>query len=505
MTALENGIDDTSSLFPGSARVILVSSNDDLRDRLRLLLATRGCRIDEFACPTEAAPRLRHLEVDVIVMDVEGVAADSWERARRELMAARPGAAPVVVISSECDPALVVRWKGQGATEVVTRTCSNDDIVRRIGVVIQNHPVALTARDQLENGGRGLSVKPSVPKPGTRPLRPAERAPTSPGMVLGRSDAMRDILERVSLVADKQTTVLISGETGTGKERIARALHAAGNRSAHEMVSVNCAGIPSNLLEDEFFGHVKGAFTDAHQNRVGRFEQARGGSIFLDEIGDLPLDLQPKLLRVLQERELHRIGGIETVRVDARVIAATNADLWTSVQDGRFREDLFYRLNVFPIHLPALRERREDVPLFLEHFLAQFCQREGLQAKVIQPTAEAPLMARRWPGNIRELENAVEMAVILSGDRRVLDIGDFPEPRRGRAVSFASSQRDSDQDRDYKTIVEEFERDLIMRMLDQTNGNKTLAAERLKLNRTTLIEKWKKLQGAGTYAHATAS
>ena len=370
---------------------------------------------------------------------------------------------------------------------------------RPIGIAIRRHRVAFTRKGDPDNGARGLIVNPIERKPPTRSLTPATPATVPAGMVLRQSDVIRDILDRVHLVADKQTTVLISGETGTGKERIARALHAAGNRSAQVMVSVNCGGIPSNFLEDEFFGHVKGAFTDAPQNRVGRFEQARGGSIFLDEIGDLPLDLQPKLLRVLQERELHWIGGLETVRVDARVIVATNADLWTNVQDGRFREDLFYRLNVFPIHLPALRERREDIPLFLNHFLEQFCRREGLHPKTIQAGAEADLMARAWPGNIRELENAVEMAVILSGGREVLDTRDFPDPRRPRpanAVRLASSHTD----RDYKTIVEQFERDLITRMLEQTNGNKTLAAERLRLNRTTLIEKWKKLQGPQAYA-----
>ena len=509
MTSLDSGIDDRSLLFPGSTRAILVSSDDDLRNRLRVLLATRGCRIDEFACPNEAIPRLRHLEADAIVMDAEAAAADWWESSRTKLVTALPpgqAVAPVVLISSQQNPALVARLRDQGAADVITQTCSNDDIADRIGVAIESYRAALTPGDNRGNEVRGLAVKPIESKRGTRPLSPADRATVSNGMMLGRSEAMRHVLDRVSLVADKQTTVLISGETGTGKELIARALHAAGHRSNHEMVSVNCAGIPSNLLEDEFFGHVKGAFTDAHQNRIGRFEQARGGSIFLDEIGDLPLDLQSKLLRVLQERELHRIGGLETVRVDARVIAATNADLWAGVQDGRFREDLFYRLNVFPVHLPALRERREDIPLFLNHFLELFCRRDGLRPKMIEPTVGAELMARAWLGNIRELENAVEMAVILSGDRAVLGALDFPEPRRRRLANGADlGPSHRGRDRDYKTIVEQFERDLITRMLEQTNGNKTLAAERLKLNRTTLVEKWKKLQGSQACAQAAAS
>ena len=231
-------------------------------------------------------------------------------------------------------------------------------------------------------------------------------------MLIGRGEAFARVVGQVRLVAPKNTTVLIMGETGTGKERVARAIHMLSNRGNRDMVSVNCGGIPANLLEDEFFGHVKGAFTDAYQARIGRFEQAHRSTIFLDEIGDLPLELQPKLLRVLQEREIHPVGGVETVRFDARIVAATNVDLWSRVQDGLFREDLFYRINVFPIHLPPLRERREDIPLFIAYFMDRFCRRDGLQPKSVDEGTEANLVARYWPGNIRELENTVEIAVI---------------------------------------------------------------------------------------------
>jgi transcriptional regulator with GAF, ATPase, and Fis domain len=301
------------------------------------------------------------------------------------------------------------------------------------------------------------------------------------------------VIEQVRLVAPRGTTVLISGETGTGKERVARAIHVLSRRANREMVSVNCGGIPANLLEDEFFGHVKGAFTDAHQARLGRFEQAQGGNIFLDEIGDLPLELQPKLLRVLQEREIRRVGGSDTLRVDARVIAATNIDLWNRVAEGTFREDLFYRINVFPIHLPPLRERREDIPLFLRSFLERFCRRDGLEPKVLDPGAESALMSRPWPGNIRELENAVEIAVIRSQDRERLTIDDFPQPRPApRRESLAALE--AGPVLDFKGLVQEFERGLIGRVLEQTQGNRTQAAEVLRLKRTTLIEKLKKFE-----------
>ncbi len=311
-------------------------------------------------------------------------------------------------------------------------------------------------------------------------------------MIVGRSAAIRKVIEQVRMVAPTQTTVLITGETGTGKERVAQAIHALSPRHQQAMVSVNCGGIPASLLEDEFFGHVKGAFTDAHQARVGRFEQAHGSNIFLDEIGDLPLELQPKLLRVLQEREIHRIGGVETIRIDTRVVAATNVNLWAEVVDARFREDLFYRINVFPIHLPPLRERREDIPFFIEYFLERFCRRDGASRKELHPSAEAALMSRLWPGNIRELENAVEIAVIRSQDRDLVDIEDFPEPR----TLFASrpGQEENAEPADFKTIVGHFERDLIQRVLERTHGNKTQAAELLRLKRTTLIEKVKKLR-----------
>jgi len=260
------------------------------------------------------------------------------------------------------------------------------------------------------------------------------------------------------------------------------------------MVTVNCGGIPATLLEDEFFGHVKGAFTDARQMRVGRFEQANRSTIFLDEIGDLPLELQPKLLRVLQEREIHRIGGVEAVQLDVRVIAATNIDLWKRVEEGRFREDLFYRINVFHVHLPPLRQRVEDIPLFVRHFLEKLCRRDGLPVKRLLASAEAELMRRPWRGNIRELENAVEIAVIRSQDRIDLTEHDFPQSRE-MVNQPAAVTRNGDCNSDFKTMVTRYERELIVRTLAQTQGNKNKAAQMLGMKRTTLIEKLKRFEG----------
>jgi transcriptional regulator with GAF, ATPase, and Fis domain len=317
--------------------------------------------------------------------------------------------------------------------------------------------------------------------------------------LFGASDAIRDVFEQVRLVARRDTTVLITGETGTGKERVSRAIHRLSSRREMEMVSINCGGIPATLLEDEFFGHVKGAFTDARQARIGRFEQAHGSTIFLDEIGDLPFELQPKLLRVLQEREIHRIGGVEAVQLDVRVIAATNVDLWKRVEQGRFREDLFYRINVFHVHLPPMRERTEDIPLFIRYFLEKLCRRDGLPAKRLRPSAEAELIKRPWRGNIRELENAVEIAVIRSQDRAELIEQDFPASRE--AVSNNGDWplpvpvlKPAGTDLDFKAMVTRYERDLILRTLELTNGNKNKAAQMLRLKRTTLIEKLKRFE-----------
>ncbi|MBI3666332.1 MAG: sigma-54-dependent Fis family transcriptional regulator [Acidobacteria bacterium] len=332
---------------------------------------------------------------------------------------------------------------------------------------------------------------------------PAEPAPDQPlpqlpqDLIIGSSPAIQRVLAQVRLVAPKNTTVLISGETGTGKERISQAIHLLSHRRKLRMISVNCGGIPATLLEDEFFGHVRGAFTDAHQARMGRFEQAHRSTIFLDEIGDLPLELQPKLLRVLQEREIHRVGGVESIKLDVRVIAATNVDLWKRVAEGRFREDLFYRINVFPIHLPPLRERREDISLFIAHFLEKFCRRDNLPAKRLPHSAEADLMARPWPGNIRELEHAVEIAVIRSQDQSEVALADFP-PSRGLPGLSGPAPR-SGPELDFKGMMNEFEKDLILRVLEHTQGNRSQAAQILRLKRTTLLEKLKKIrQESGT-------
>jgi DNA-binding NtrC family response regulator len=276
-----------------------------------------------------------------------------------------------------------------------------------------------------------------------RPSGNLVQFPSRPGLedwerlLVGDSREMRHVGNLIRLVGARRATVLISGETGTGKELAARALHLAGPRRQAPWVAVNCSALPENLLEAELFGHVRGAFTGAVQSRMGRFEQAQGGTLFLDEIGELPMELQAKLLRVLQEREFQRLGSSETIRSSARVIAATNGDLVRLIEQGKFREDLFYRLNVVPIRMPALRQRPGDVPALALHFVEKICRQEEISQKTITAEAVEWLCSRSWPGNVRQLENAIEMAVALSGDRELLDSGDFPLPFQDRAAATA--------------------------------------------------------------------
>ncbi len=312
--------------------------------------------------------------------------------------------------------------------------------------------------------------------------------------IVGTSDKMQKIFGLIDKVASTDSTVLILGESGTGKELVARALHYNSLRSANPFVPVNCGAIPEELLESELFGHEKGAFTGAFRTRIGRFELACGGSIFLDEISEMSPNLQVKLLRVIQEREFERVGGVKTIRADVRIIAATNRNLEEEVAEGRFREDLYYRLNVIPIHLPPLRERPDDIPLLIKHFLDKFLS--GRSAKKVDFSKKAlpALMRYQWPGNVRELENLVERMVVLS-DSDVIDMADLPEKILvgGTSASKVAPLIDlPEAGIDLSTAVNEFERSIIVQALNKSNWVKNRAAKLLHVNRTTLVEKIKK-------------
>ena len=312
--------------------------------------------------------------------------------------------------------------------------------------------------------------------------------------IIGTGRSMGRIFELINSVAGLNSTVLIQGETGTGKELIAKAIHFNSPRKDQKMVSINCGAIPENLLESELFGHVKGAFTGAVQNRIGKFEQGNNGTIFLDEIGNMPQSLQVKLLRILQEREFERVGGNDSIKVDVRIIAATSSNLEQMVKEGTFREDLYYRLNVIPLNMPPLRERREDIPLLIQRFISQFCDTYKLEIKTMAPQVMKALMTYEWPGNVRQLENIVERMVALTGSRTAIMPSDLPpeiqnpdDPGSGPAFEIP------EEGINFTNIVVDMERELILQGLRKANGNKKLAAKLLNLKRTTLIEKIKRI------------
>ncbi len=323
--------------------------------------------------------------------------------------------------------------------------------------------------------------------------------------LIGNSPQMQKVYDLIEKIADTESTVLISGESGTGKEVVAKTIHFNSSRAQNPFVPLNCGAIPKDLLESELFGHEKGAFTGAINTRVGRFEMADGGTIFLDEIGELHPSLQVKLLRVLQEREFERVGGMKTVKVDVRILAATNRDLEQATKEGTFREDLYYRLSVIPLHIPPLRERKEDIPLLMEHFMGSFAKKKKKEALKIAPAAMGCLKLYPWPGNVRELENLVERMVILDEDG-IINTDDLPERfnslfgpggdcgERGEKKPAGSSAGISLSDAgvDLNEIVDDIERKLILQALEKSRGVKKKAAELLGLNRTTLLEKMKK-------------
>lgn len=313
--------------------------------------------------------------------------------------------------------------------------------------------------------------------------------------MIGRSRAMRDVFDRIQKVAKTDSTILIMGPSGTGKELVASAIHKLSSRGQKNRVSVNCGAIPGELLESELFGHVKGAFTGAISTRKGRFELAQNGTIFLDEIGDMPQLLQVKLLRVLQERQIEPVGSTENIDIDVRVIAATHRDLEKAVAEGKFREDLFYRLNVIPIRMPALKERREDIPLLISHFLDRFVSADRSNEISFAPLTMDLLMGYDWPGNVRELENVIERLVILRGGNEILP-EDLPA-KIFRSNPLATHTYKTlfelpEPGVDLKQILSDIEDSLIMQAMNRTGGNKNQASKLLSLNRTTLIEKMKK-------------
>jgi DNA-binding NtrC family response regulator len=448
-------------------RVLWIADHCDLIvDNARLSLASVTSAQDGLIL-------LRSQDFDVVLVSLPVSDCSSVSGLLEELQQAQSGA-PVVIHAPNARPTEIVSLLRLGAFHVF------------------EHGDATSLLYMAANSKRAMEYA-SVPT--DRGMEPWRR------MLIGESRPMQQVAQCIRLVAPRRSTVLITGETGTGKEIVARSIHAASNRSSLPMVSVNCSALPEALLEAELFGHVKGAFTGATNHRIGRFEQANHSTIFLDEIGDMPLSLQAKLLRVLQEREFQRLGSSENVRVDVRVIAATHADLSHMARHNTFREDLYYRLNVVPIPIAPLRERPADVPLLVEHFLERICREESIPAKNISRETLQRLAAHDWPGNVRQLENAVEKAIVLSGDRPALFPGDFALPTRTHPLTVHAGANAfialPDQGLDFQRTVGTIELNILEQALKKTRGNKKLAAEMLGLKRTTLAAKLKSLAAVG--------
>ena len=319
-------------------------------------------------------------------------------------------------------------------------------------------------------------------------------APTWCNGVVGQSRPMRDLFEMVCKVAQTDSTLLINGETGTGKGLLAREIHQQSQRSGRPFVQINCGAIPDNLLESELFGHERGAFTGAATTKTGKFEIANGGTLFLDEIGDMSLDLQVKLLRVLEESEFERVGGHRTIRADVRVIAATHRDLEKSVEEGSFREDLYYRIYVIPLKVAPLRERQSDIPLLITHFLSELNSSQGFEILGISDQAREKLIQYPWPGNVRELRNVIERLVVLHPDR-FIGVDELPARIKDAAPQSGSVAIElSDEGICLNSAISEFERALILQSLEKTHWVKNKAAQLLHLKRTTLVEKIKRYQ-----------
>ncbi len=452
------------------ARVLWIAAGDHLPEEARAAEAMGGFALEHAPGIAEAVEYLRRSRIDAAIACFplpEWNSAEALEELQRAA-----GSIPVILWDTNAGVADAVRLARLGAFDILGAGARAEEISGVIEAAIEER------RSQPESDA-------SADEPWRRKL-------------VGSSGPFEDVVRMVRLVGNRRCTVLITGETGTGKEMAAQAVHMAGPRGRLPMVSVCCSALPENLLEAELFGHVRGAFTGAVNQRAGRFEQANGSTIFLDEIGEMPLELQAKLLRVLQEREFQRLGSSETIKVDVRVIAATNVDLLERVKQGTFREDLYYRLNDVSIQMPALRERTGDIAPLAQHFIRKICNLEGIPLKQISREALERLTRYSWPGNVRQLENAIERAIVLSGERNMLYPSDFPLgpglSRRTAEPAATPFVLVPDDGLDFDQTVGQIARSIIEQALSKTKGNKKLAADMLRLKRTTLAAKLRSLE-----------
>ena len=428
------------------------------------MLTRQGYVVDSAADGTEGLVRLTAKVYDFILCDIRMPEMDGKAFLLRALE--EHVTAPIIMMSAYGTVETAVECMKMGAYDFISKPFKKDEIV-----------MVLKKAEERER----LKAENSH-------LREAVAGRFTYSGIISRNVRMEEIFSQIRKVADLKTTVLILGESGTGKELVARAIHHNGMRSSKPFVAVNCGAIPENLLESELFGHVRGAFTDASSDKVGLFEQADGGTLFLDEIGEMPPMLQVKLLRVLQEDEIRRVGAAISRRVNVRVVSATSRDLEADFRAGRFREDLYFRLNVFCLQLPPLRERVEDIPMLVEHFIRSCLHGRGMESLTIEPDAMRSLMAYRWPGNVRELENAIERAAIVSEGGRITN---SCLPPAVRSADERDTVADQEENLSIKQAENAIEQDLIKKALARTGGNRTQAARILEISHRSLLYKLK--------------
>lgn len=445
------------------SKILIADDEPRIRKIMSLLLMQEGYEVRLVANGKEAVTEATAFQPDVILLDQQMPVMTGLE-ALEKIQAVRPNQV-IILITAFGTISLAVDAVKKGAYDFIEKPFDNDDLLLKVKRAVEHSRLKGEISQLKKRLGEG-----------ERPI-------------IGSESGLRTVMEQVSRVAMTEATVFIHGESGTGKELIARAVHIRSKRSEKPVIAINCGAIPLSLIENELFGHEKGAFTDAKEAQPGIFEQAEGGTLFLDEIGELPMDAQVKLLRVLEERKVTRIGGTKLIPVNVRIVAATNRDLEAEVKAGNFRLDLLYRLNVFTLELPPLRERKEDIPLLADFFIRKHNVALNLSIKSITPAAMDKLCAYDWPGNIRDLENAIQSAMILCLDD-VIDISQLPARIKGyeqadAPVAFGDNS-------DIREVNAQVEKELIQETLKKFGGNRTLTAEALNISRKTLFNKMKK-------------
>lgn len=446
-----------------SARILLIDDEEASRQALSLLLGGMGYTVTGAGTGEEALKLHTAGSFEIVVTDLRLPGINGIDLLKK--VKQRDPATEVIVITGNASVETAVQAMKEGAFDYIIKPVNTDELKIIIEKAMEK---ARLVRENVQ-------------------LKKQLREKYEFASIIGSSPAMQAVFSRMNKIIKTDSTVLILGESGTGKELVAKAIHFNGSRKDKPFIAVNCAAIPENLLESELFGHVKGAFTGAVKDKIGKFEAAHQGTIFLDEIGVMPLPLQAKLLRVLQEQEVERVGASRTIKLDVRVISATNNNIEEDVKRGNFRDDLYYRLNVIPVNLPPLRERTEDILPLVKHFIAKNCRDMKRPMMSIEKEALEALEVYRWPGNVRELENVMERTVALS-EGNTITFADLPANLRDEALT-----RVSERGVDLQRTVNEIEKKMILEALTLTNGVKAQAAAMLKLNRTTLVEKMRRL------------